>query len=65
MKNHQKQLLNEQIIIKLVKECRNKIGQFLGAKKLYHELKYEFKKLRIKIGRDKFFTLLKNHKLLI
>ncbi|WP_083194607.1 IS3 family transposase [Wenyingzhuangia fucanilytica] len=65
LKNHQKQLHNEQIIIKLVKECRNKIGQFLGAKKLYHELKHEFKELGIKIGRDKFFTLLKNHKLLI
>ncbi|WP_237340646.1 IS3 family transposase [Wenyingzhuangia fucanilytica] len=65
LKNHQKQLHNEQIIIKLVKQCRNKIGLFLGAKKLYHELKNKFKNLGIKIGRDKFFTLLKNHKLLI
>ncbi|MGY5351066.1 IS3 family transposase [Wenyingzhuangia sp. IMCC45533] len=65
LKNHQKQLHNEQIIIKLVKECRNKIGQFLGAKKLYHELKNKFKNLGIKMGRDKFFTFLKNHKLLI
>ncbi|MDO6806888.1 hypothetical protein Q4595_30805, partial [Wenyingzhuangia sp. 1_MG-2023] len=63
MKNHQKQLHNEQIIIKLVKQCRKKIGQFLGAKKLYHQLNNEFKKLGIKIGRDKFFTLLKSHKL--
>ena len=49
----------------MVKQCRNKIGQRLVAKKLYHELKQDIKKQGIKIGRDKFYTFLKNHRLLV
>lgn len=36
-----------------------------GAKKLYLDLKDDFEKNGIKIGRDKFFSFLKHHKLLI
>jgi len=51
--------------MQLVKKCRDKIGQKLGAKKLYHKLKNDIKKQGIKIGRDKFYAFLRHHKLLI
>ena len=49
----------------MVIDCRNKVGQQTGGKKLHNHLKNEFKKHNIKIGRDKFFEFLRNHKLLI
>ena len=49
----------------MVQQCRDKIGQRLGAKKLYHELKPDIKKQGIKMGRDKFYTFLKTHRLLV
>jgi len=49
----------------LVKQCRNKIGQQLGAKKLYHELKRDIDKNGIKMGRDKFYSFLRSHRLLV
>lgn len=52
-------------MIQLVRDCRNKIGQQTGGKKLHDHLKNELKKHNIKMGRDKFFEFLKNHKLLI
>ena len=49
----------------MVKQCRNQIGQRLGAKKLYHELKEDIKKQGIKMGRDKFYAFLKVNRLLV
>ena len=49
----------------MVIDCRNKVGQQTGGKKLHAHLKDELKKHNIKIGRDKFFKFLRNHKLLI
>ena len=65
LKSHQIKQNNAPILILLVKQCRNKIGQKLGTKKLYHELKNSIKNKGIKMGRDKFHEFLKNHKLLI
>lgn len=65
MKSHQIKQNNELILTQLVKQCRNEIGQRLGAKKLFHELKSDIKKQGIKIGRDKFYSFLRSHKLLV
>ena len=49
----------------MVKDYRKKIGSKTGGIKLYSELKNEFIKADIKIGRDKFYRFLKINKLLI
>jgi len=55
----------DKILIKLVKDYRKKVGQRIGGLKLYSELKSDFKKHNIKIGRDKFFLFLRENKLLV
>ncbi|WP_291865228.1 IS3 family transposase [Maribacter sp.] len=65
LKSQRNKELNEQIIRQLVRDCRNKVGQQTGGKKLHDHLKNELKKHNIKMGRDKFFEFLRNHKLLI
>ena len=56
---------NEKIIIDLVKQYRNRVGHKTGGIKLYNELKTSFVDQNIKIGRDKFYGVLKRHNLLI
>ncbi len=55
----------DKILTNLVKEYRKKVGQRTGGLKLYSELKSEFEKQNIKIGRDKFFLFLRENKLLV
>lgn len=54
----------EEIVIKLVKEVRRKLPR-LGGLKLYKVLNSDIKKLNIKLGRDKFFEILRKNRLLI
>ena len=49
----------------MVKEYRNKVGQRIGGIKLYSELKNQMLEQDIKIGRDKFFTFLRNNNMLV
>ena len=49
----------------MVKQCRNKVGQRTGGKKLYDHLKNELNKKDIKIGRDRFLKILRNNGLLV
>ena len=49
----------------MVKEYRNTVGQKIGGIKLYSELKEQMAEQDIKIGRDKFFTFLRNNNMLI
>jgi len=49
----------------MVKEYRKKVGSKTGGIKLYNELKNEFFKTDIKIGRDKFYSFLRLNNLLI
>ena len=49
----------------MVKDYRNKVGQRTGGIKLYAELKNDFNKQNIKIGRDKFYCFLRHHNLLV
>ena len=49
----------------MVKDYRKKVGSKTGGIKLHSELKNEFIKADIKIGRDKFYRFLRLNKLLI
>lgn len=51
--------------MQLVKQCRNKVGQQTGGKKLYDHLKEDMKNQNIKMGRDKFLIFLRNNNLLV
>ncbi len=57
-------LLQEDMILKLVQSCREKLPM-LGGKKLYKKLDPEFEKMGIKLGRDKLFEVLRRNGLLI
>ena len=52
-------------IIGMVKNYRKKVGQRTGGIKLYSELKQDFINQEIKIGRDKFYDVLRLHNLLV
>ncbi len=56
---------NDQIVIQLIKGYRNEVGQRTGGIKLYKELKTEMNKQGVKLGRDKFYKLLKQYNLLV
>ena len=49
----------------MVKDYRKRVGSKTGGIKLYKELKQEFVKADIKIGRDKFYRFLRDNNLLI
>jgi putative transposase len=65
-KERQSQLkvINEQRVLELVRAERSKMPR-LGTRKLYWLLKESFESEGIKLGRDKFFDLLKHNKMLI
>jgi putative transposase len=63
-RNKGKRLLKESIVIKLIHEKRSKMPR-LGGLKLYKLLKQDLEVLGLKIGRDKFFELLRKNGLLI
>lgn len=58
------QMYREEIIIQLVRAERRKHPR-IGGKKLYYKLKKTIQEMGIKIGRDKFFGLLREENLLI
>jgi putative transposase len=49
----------------MVKYYRKKVGSKTGGIKRYSELKQDFIKKKIKIGRDKFYSFLRLNKLLV
>ncbi|WP_231961699.1 IS3 family transposase [Urechidicola croceus] len=65
IKTQQKKEIDHQKMIKMVKDYRKKVGSKTGGIKLYAELKKDFIKNDIKIGRDKFYRFLKHNNLLI
>lgn len=52
-------------MIEMVQQYRKKVGQRTGGIKLYKELKMDFNQQNIKIGRDKFYRLLRHYNLLV
>ncbi|WP_369412531.1 IS3 family transposase [Mesonia aestuariivivens] len=65
IKAQQKQEIDQQKLIKMVKDYRKKVGSKTGGIKLYTELKQNFINADIKIGRDKFYRFLRLNNLLI
>jgi len=65
LKSYNDNKLNEQTVLDMIKEYRNKVGQRTGGRKLYDEFKEELKTVNIKMGRDKFFDLLRTNNLLV
>jgi hypothetical protein len=56
--------LQEEIVIQLVNEIRYKLPR-LGGRKLYYMLKDDLQRLQSKLGRDKFFDILRKNGLLV
>ncbi|MGJ8666183.1 MAG: IS3 family transposase [Patiriisocius sp.] len=65
IKTQQKQQLDHQKLIIMVKDYRKKVGSKTGGIKLYDALKKDFINADIKIGRDKFYRFLRLNKLLV
>ncbi|WP_340766826.1 IS3 family transposase [Polaribacter tangerinus] len=65
LKAQQKQQIDHQKLIKMVKDYRKKVGSKTGGIKLHTELKQDFINADIKIGRDKFYRFLRLNKLLV
>ncbi|WP_237706961.1 IS3 family transposase, partial [Ochrovirga pacifica] len=65
IKAQQKQEIDQQKLIKMVKDYRKKVGSKTGGIKLYAELKQDFINADIKIGRDKFYRFLRLNNLLV
>ncbi|AOW19318.1 IS3 family transposase [Urechidicola croceus] len=65
LKAQQKQQIDHQKLIKMVKDYRKKVGSKTGGIKLHTELKQDFVNANIKIGRDKFYRFLRLNNLLI
>ncbi|WP_233487609.1 IS3 family transposase [Winogradskyella epiphytica] len=65
IKTQQKQEIDHQKLIKMVKDYRKKVGSKTGGIKLHSELKQDFIIAGIKIGRDKFYRFLRLNNLLI
>jgi len=63
LKALKKEALGNTFVLELVKEKR-KINKFEGGRKLYFRLKDDIKHIT-KMGRDKFFTLLRDNDLLV
>jgi len=65
LKSHKIKENNDKIVVQLIKNYRNEVGQRIRGIKLHYELKSDMKRLGIKMGRDKFYQLLKAYNLLV
>jgi putative transposase len=63
-KEREKKVADEDIVVALVKAERLKQTR-IGSRKLYHMLKADFEKAGVKIGRDKYFDILRRRDLLL
>ncbi|APZ47710.1 transposase [Polaribacter reichenbachii] len=65
LKTQENKQINHQKIIVMVQDYRKLVGMRTGGIKLYTELKQDFINQNIKIGRDKFYDVLRLHNLLV
>ena len=65
LRSHADKEHNDQIVVGMVKDYRHKFGLKTGGIKLHSELKEDMQKLGIKMGRDKFYRLLRAYNLLV
>ncbi|WP_254712737.1 IS3 family transposase [Polaribacter sp. R2A056_3_33] len=65
LKTQENKRLNDEKVIAMIQEYRKLVGMRTGGIKLYDELKQDFIKQGIKIGRDKLYDVLRLHNLLV
>jgi len=65
LKTYRNKQNQEKVIVQLVRSYREEVGQRIGGIKLYSELKSTMTDLGIKIGRDKFYRVLRMNNLLV
>lgn len=65
LKSYKTKVDNDQIVIQMIKDYRDEVGQRTGGIKLHDQLKPEMEQLGIKMGRDKFYNLLRTYNLLV
>ncbi|WP_252191223.1 IS3 family transposase [Polaribacter sp. Q13] len=65
LKTQENKRLNDEKVIEMIQEYRKLVGMRTGGIKLYDELKQDFIKQGIKIGRDKLYDVLRLHNLLV
>lgn len=65
LKSHKSKINNDQIVIQMIKDYRNEVGQRTGGIKLHDRLKSEMEQLGIKMVRDKFYRLMRAYNLLV
>jgi len=64
IKTSGRRLLEEELVIQLVKEKRKNKPR-TGVRKLYVELEKDFERHGLKVGRDKLFDILRSHQMLV
>lgn len=65
MAGYKKRVARHQVLLKLVEDQRKEISQGMGGYKLHFTLKQKMEAKGIKIGRDKFYDFLREHRLLV
>lgn len=65
LKSYKIKVSKDQIVVQMIKNYRNEVGQRTGGIKLHKELKSEMEQAGIKMGRDKFYDLLRQYNLLV
>ncbi|WP_416441754.1 IS3 family transposase [Leeuwenhoekiella sp. A16] len=65
LRSHKTKVTNDQIIIQMIREYRNEVGLRTGGIKLHDNLKPKMEQRGIKMGRDKFYRLLRTYNLLV
>ena len=65
LKSYNKEEIQYDKLLKLVKEQRDKSGHRTGGRKLYKALKTDMEALNIHMGRNKFFDFLRSYNLLV
>jgi hypothetical protein len=65
LKTQENKRLNDAKVITMIQAYRKLVGMRTGGIKLYSELKNDFVKQDIKIGRDKLYDVLRLHNLLV
>ena len=63
-RREQKRQAKAKVVVEMVQEIRQRHPR-MGGRKLYHRLQPKLRQKGIKMGRDRFFTVLREHNLLV
>ena len=65
LKSHRTKQYQEQTVVQLIRDYRREFGAKTGGIKLHKELKLEMSKIGIKMGRDRFYQVMRMNNLLV